>query len=149
MSVIFEKTKYLTDKPFHYLPRLQPRHHPPPGGRGPGGIRHGRQHSGRGSRCCSVFAYDYFNVDMLEAAHGRAPAVATGVKRAKPDTLVFTYQGDGDLASIGHRRDRPRRPQRREDLHHLRQQRHLRHDRRPDGPHHPGGPAHHHLPQWP
>ncbi len=50
---------------------------------------------------CSVFAYDYFNVDMVEAAHGRAPAVATGIKRAKPDSLVFTYQGDGDLASIG------------------------------------------------
>ncbi|HOF89184.1 MAG TPA: thiamine pyrophosphate-dependent enzyme [Armatimonadota bacterium] len=50
---------------------------------------------------CAVFAYDYFNVDMLEAAHGRAPAVATGVKRACPDAVVFTYQGDGDLASIG------------------------------------------------
>ena len=51
---------------------------------------------------CSVFAYDYFNCDMYEAAHGRAPAVATGVKRAVgPDTMVFTYQGDGDLASIG------------------------------------------------
>jgi len=50
---------------------------------------------------CAVFAYDYFNCDMLEAAHGRAPAVATGVKRACPDAVVFTYQGDGDLASIG------------------------------------------------
>ena len=50
---------------------------------------------------CSVFAYDYFNCDMYEAAHGRAPAVATGAKRARPGTLVFTYQGDGDLASIG------------------------------------------------
>ena len=51
---------------------------------------------------CSVMAYDYFNCDMIEAAHGRAPAVATGVKRADPDNLiVFTYQGDGDLASIG------------------------------------------------
>ena len=101
MSVIFEKTKYLTDKPFHYCP----------------GCNHGIIHrlvaealeeSGMGGNIvgvapvgCSVFAYDYFNVDMLEAAHGRAPAVATGVKRAKPDTLVFTYQGDGDLASIG------------------------------------------------
>jgi 2-oxoglutarate ferredoxin oxidoreductase subunit beta len=46
-------------------------------------------------------AYDYFACDMLEAAHGRAPAVATGVKRAMPDNIVFTYQGDGDLASIG------------------------------------------------
>jgi 2-oxoglutarate ferredoxin oxidoreductase subunit beta len=50
---------------------------------------------------CSVFAYDYFNVDACEAAHGRAPAMATGVKRVHPDKIVFTYQGDGDLASIG------------------------------------------------
>ena len=101
MSVLFEKTPLLTDKPFHYCP----------------GCNHGIIHrlvaecleeSGMGEKIagvapvgCSVFAYDYFNCDMLEAAHGRAPAVATGVKRAKPDTLVFTYQGDGDLASIG------------------------------------------------
>src|ERR1039458_297199 len=50
---------------------------------------------------CAVFAYDYFNFDMIEAAHGRPPAVATGLKRARPDTIVFTYQGDGDLAAIG------------------------------------------------
>lgn len=50
---------------------------------------------------CSVLAYDYFNLDMIEAAHGRAPAVATGVKRVHPDKVVFTYQGDGDLAAIG------------------------------------------------
>ena len=50
---------------------------------------------------CSVFAYDYFNVDFQQAAHGRAPAVATGIKRVLPDRIVFTYQGDGDLASIG------------------------------------------------
>lgn len=50
---------------------------------------------------CAVMAYDYFNCDMIEAAHGRAPAVATGVKRALPDKYVFTYQGDGDLAAIG------------------------------------------------
>lgn len=50
---------------------------------------------------CSVLAYKYFNCDMFEAAHGRAPAVATGIKRVKPDKFVFTYQGDGDLASIG------------------------------------------------
>ncbi len=50
---------------------------------------------------CSVLAYEYFNFDMFEAAHGRAPAVATGAKRARPNTIVFTYQGDGDLASIG------------------------------------------------
>jgi 2-oxoglutarate/2-oxoacid ferredoxin oxidoreductase subunit beta len=50
---------------------------------------------------CSVFAYNYFNTDFVEAAHGRAPAMATGIKRVLPDRVVFTYQGDGDLASIG------------------------------------------------
>ena len=50
---------------------------------------------------CSVLAYNYFSVDMIEAAHGRAPAVATGLKRAEPGNIVFSYQGDGDLASIG------------------------------------------------
>jgi len=50
---------------------------------------------------CAVFAYKYFNVDGCEAAHGRAPAMATGIKRSLPDRIVFTYQGDGDLASIG------------------------------------------------
>ncbi|MCD6406795.1 2-oxoglutarate oxidoreductase [Candidatus Aerophobetes bacterium] len=50
---------------------------------------------------CSVVAYDYFDFDMVEVAHGRAPAVATGIKRALPNKVVFTYQGDGDLASIG------------------------------------------------
>ena len=50
---------------------------------------------------CAVLAYNYFTCDMIEAAHGRAPAVATGVKRSLPDHIVFTYQGDGDLASIG------------------------------------------------
>ena len=101
MAVLFEKTKYLTDKQFHYCP----------------GCNHGIIHRlvaeaidelkldgnviGVAPVGCSVFAYQYFNCDMYEAAHGRAPAVATGVKRVKPDTLVFTYQGDGDLASIG------------------------------------------------
>ena len=50
---------------------------------------------------CSVLAYNYFACDMIEAAHGRAPAVATGLKRADPNTIIFSYQGDGDLASIG------------------------------------------------
>ena len=50
---------------------------------------------------CSVMAYDYFECDMIQAAHGRAPAVATGIKRVNPDNVVFTYQGDGDLAAIG------------------------------------------------
>ena len=102
MSVVFEKTKLLTDKQFHYCP----------------GCNHGIIHRlvaevidemnldgkviGVAPVGCSVFAYDYFNCDMYEAAHGRAPAVATGAKRVVgKDTLVFTYQGDGDLASIG------------------------------------------------
>ena len=50
---------------------------------------------------CAVFAYNYFNCDMVQAAHGRAPAVATGIKRTRPEATVFTYQGDGDLAAIG------------------------------------------------
>ena len=50
---------------------------------------------------CAVLLYDYFNLDMIEAAHGRPPAVATGLKRANPENIVFTYQGDGDLAAIG------------------------------------------------
>ena len=98
---VFEKTKMLTDVPLHYCP----------------GCTHGIVHRlvaesleelGVQEQCigiapvgCAVFAYDYFNCDMLEAAHGRAPAVATGVKRCHPDKMVFVYQGDGDLASIG------------------------------------------------
>ncbi len=50
---------------------------------------------------CSVYAYEYFNTDAIQAAHGRGPAVATGIKRASPESIVFTYQGDGDLAAIG------------------------------------------------
>ena len=101
MAIVFEKTRLLTDKPFHYCP----------------GCTHGIIHRlvaealdelGIGDKAvgvapvgCAVFAYDYFNYDMMEAAHGRAPAVATGIKRVLPDRAVFTYQGDGDLASIG------------------------------------------------
>ena len=50
---------------------------------------------------CAVIAYDYLDIDMSEAAHGRTPAVATGIKRSDPDKIVFSYQGDGDLAAIG------------------------------------------------
>ncbi len=50
---------------------------------------------------CAVFMYEFMNMDMIEAAHGRAPAVATGIKRVRPETVVYTYQGDGDLAAIG------------------------------------------------
>ncbi len=99
--VVFEKTKGLTDNQLHYCP----------------GCTHGIIHRlvaealeelgvldktvGVASVGCSVFSYNYFNCDMIQAAHGRAPAVATGAKRANPDNVVFTYQGDGDLAAIG------------------------------------------------
>ncbi len=99
--VIFDKPKALLDVPLHYCP----------------GCTHGIIHRliaevideleiegktvGIAPVGCSVMAYDYFSCDMIEAAHGRAPAVATGVKRSNPDNIVFTYQGDGDLASIG------------------------------------------------
>ena len=101
MAVVYEKTKILTDTPLHYCP----------------GCTHGIIHRlvaeaidelgiqgktiGIAPVGCAVFAYNYFNTDMMEAAHGRAPAVATGCKRVNPDNIVFTYQGDGDLASIG------------------------------------------------
>ncbi|MGN0635400.1 MAG: thiamine pyrophosphate-dependent enzyme [Acutalibacteraceae bacterium] len=100
--IVFEKPKSLTDAPMHYCP----------------GCTHGIVHRlvaeaidalgiegktvGIAPVGCSVMAYNYFACDMIEAAHGRAPAVATGVKRSDPEGLiVFTYQGDGDLASIG------------------------------------------------
>ena len=101
MAVVFEKTRGLAEKPFHYCP----------------GCTHGIIHRlvaesldelnlidnaiGVAPVGCAVFAYDYFNCDMQEAAHGRAPAAATGIKRVNPNAAVFTYQGDGDLASIG------------------------------------------------
>lgn len=101
MAVVFQKSKGLTEKETHYCP----------------GCTHGIIHRlvaevlveldvlgktvGVAPVGCSVLAYDYFNCDMQEAAHGRAPAVATGMKRALPDKVIFTYQGDGDLASIG------------------------------------------------
>ena len=99
--VVFEKPKSLTQKEFHYCP----------------GCTHGIIHRlvaeaidalgidgiaiGVAPVGCAVMAYDYFTCDMVEAAHGRAPAVATGIKRSLPENVVFTYQGDGDLASIG------------------------------------------------
>ena len=99
--IVFERPKALADVKLHYCP----------------GCTHGIIHRlvaeaidelgiegrtiGIAPVGCSVFAYNYFNCDMVEAAHGRAPAVATGVKRANPDNIVFTYQGDGDLAAIG------------------------------------------------
>jgi len=101
MAVVFDRTKGLLDVPTHYCP----------------GCTHGIIHRlvaeaieelgildravGVAPVGCSVLAYDYFACDMYEAAHGRAPAVATGVKRSIPDSIVFTYQGDGDLAAIG------------------------------------------------
>jgi len=102
MDLVFKKTNGLTDTPTHYCP----------------GCTHGIIHRlvgevleemdvledsvGVASVGCSVLSYEYFNCDMTQAAHGRAPAVATGLKRVLPkNRVVFTYQGDGDLASIG------------------------------------------------
>ena len=101
MSVVFEKPKSLTDAVLHYCP----------------GCTHGIIHRlvaevidelgiegdtiGVAPVGCAVMAYNYFTCDFVQAAHGRAPAVATGVKRSDPSKIVFTYQGDGDLAAIG------------------------------------------------
>ena len=101
MAVVFERPRSLLDVPTHYCP----------------GCTHGIVHRiicevidemgiegdtvGVVPVGCSVMAYDYFGCDVIEAPHGRAPAVATGAKRANPEKTVFTYQGDGDLAAIG------------------------------------------------
>lgn len=101
MAVVFEKTKVLTDKVMHYCP----------------GCTHGIIHRliaevidemgiqeqtiGVGPVGCAAFIDDYFNLDFCSASHGRAPAAATGIKRALPDKIVFSYQGDGDIAAIG------------------------------------------------
>jgi 2-oxoglutarate ferredoxin oxidoreductase subunit beta len=100
-QVIYSRPQSLTDTPMHYCP----------------GCTHGVAHRliaevldemdlrektiGVAPVGCSVFAYNYLDCDFVEAAHGRAPAMATGIKRVLPDRIVFTYQGDGDLASIG------------------------------------------------
>jgi len=99
--IIYQRPEALSEKSTHYCP----------------GCGHGIIHRligelldemnltertiGVASVGCSVFAYDYFDVDFVESPHGRAPAVATGVRRVQPDKFVFTYQGDGDLAAIG------------------------------------------------
>ena len=101
MKTVFDKPQSLKDAHFHYCP----------------GCAHGIVHRiiaqtidelgiqdnviGVAPVGCAVFAYNYFDIDMIEASHGRAPAVATGIKRADPSKVVFAYQGDGDLASIG------------------------------------------------
>ena len=100
-ELVFAAPKLMLDRPTHYCP----------------GCQHGVAHRlvaevleemqlpektiCIGSIGCSVFIYNYLGLDTVEAPHGRAPAVATGVKRSRPDRIVFTYQGDGDLASIG------------------------------------------------
>ena len=101
MKPVFERPRSLTDAEFHFCP----------------GCHHGLLHRlvaeaidyhgvqddtiGVASVGCSVFMYTYFDIDVVEAPHGRAPAVATGVKRVHPDKIVFSIQGDGDLAAIG------------------------------------------------
>ncbi len=100
-NLVYRRTPVLTDNTMHYCP----------------GCGHGTTHRlvaevieemgiqdhtiGIAPVGCSVLAYNYFDVDFIEAAHGRAPALATAIKRLKPDHFVFTYQGDGDLAAIG------------------------------------------------
>ena len=101
LNIVYERPESLTTTTTHYCP----------------GCTHGTAHRlvaevldemgirekaiGVAPVGCSVFAYDYFNHDFVEAAHGRAPAMATGIKRVRPENTVYTYQGDGDLASIG------------------------------------------------
>jgi 2-oxoglutarate ferredoxin oxidoreductase subunit beta len=101
MKTVFKRTPTLKDCPTHYCP----------------GCGHGIAHRliaevidelgirgktiGIAPVGCAVLAYDYLDVDMVEVAHGRAPAVATGIKRTNPDKIIFSYQGDGDLAAIG------------------------------------------------
>ncbi len=82
---------------------------------------------------CGVFTYNYFDVGNISAAHGRAPAVATGAKRSRPESIVIVYQGDGDLAAIGSAEILARGQPRREYHGHFREQRHLQHDRRANG----------------
>ena len=101
MRAVFKRPESLIDKPFHFCP----------------GCHHGVIHRlvaeaidhygvrgrtvGAASVGCSVFMYDYFDIDVVESPHGRAPAAATGVKRSNPDRFVLLYQGDGDLGAIG------------------------------------------------
>ena len=100
-NLVYERPEGFTDTPTHYCP----------------GCTHGVAHRlvaevleemgvmektiGVAPVGCAVFAYNYFDTDFVEAPHGRAPAMATGLKRVLPDRIVFTYQGDGDMASIG------------------------------------------------
>jgi 2-oxoglutarate ferredoxin oxidoreductase subunit beta len=100
-NLVYKKTELMTDKVLSYCP----------------GCGHGTAHRiimevieelglredtiGIAPVGCSVLAYEFMDIDMQQAAHGRAPAVATGIKRTWPDKLIFTYQGDGDLAAIG------------------------------------------------
>ncbi len=101
MSVVFKKPHALADVPLHYCPGCTHGIVPRPVAEVIDELGIEGKTIGIAPVGCSVFAYNYFNCDMVEAAHGRAPAVATGVKRANPDNVVFTYQGDGDLAAIG------------------------------------------------
>ena len=100
-NLVYKRTELMTDNPLSYCP----------------GCGHGTAHNitmevveemgiwedtiGVAPVGCSVLAYEFMNIDMTQAAHGRAPAVATGIKRVWPEKFVFTYQGDGDLAAIG------------------------------------------------
>ena len=132
-NLVYTKPELMNDNPMHYCP----------------GCSHGVIHKliaeviaemgmeektiGVSPVGCAVFAYNYLDIDWEEAAHGRAPAIATAIKRLNPEKMVFTYQGDGDLAAIG-TADR------------IREQCHLWYDRRTDGSYHTGRYADSHLP---
>jgi len=97
---------------------------------------------------CSVFAYEFFDVDGTVAPHGRATAVATGIKRSLPDRVVFTYQGDGDLAAIGTAETIHTANRGEKNHDYLYQQRHIRDDRRADGADFFGRHEDDHLTVW-
>jgi len=146
-NLVYEKPRLMNDRPMHYCP----------------GCSHGVVHKliaevidemgmeektiGVAPVGCAVFAYNYLDIDWQEAAHGRAPALATAIKRLSPDKMVFTYQGDGDLAAIGtaetiHACNRGKYC----DCFH--QQCNLRNDRRSNGSYHASGYENIYLSPW-
>lgn len=136
-NLVVKKPTLMNDNPMHYCP----------------GCSHGVVHKlvaevieemgledkaiGISPVGCAVFIYNYIDIDWQEAAHGRAPALATAIKRLWPDRLVFTYQGDGDLACIGTAETIHALNRGEKHHHHLHQQCHLWYDRGTNGSHYP------------
>lgn len=147
-NLVYKKPTLMNDNPMHYCP----------------GCSHGVVHKliaevieemgmedkaiGVSPVGCAVFAYNYLDIDWQEAAHGRAPAVATAIKRLWPGRLVFTYQGDGDLACIGTAETIHALNRGEKHYYHLYQQRHLWNDRWANGSYHAGWHEDSHLPLW-